>query len=89
MPAVHAVHVTAPPLPAPPRLRGPGIDPLGHDAHAVLPIILVCVAVCCSVLQCVAVCCSVLQCVECVAVCCSVLQCVAVCCSVLQCVAVC
>ena len=36
------------------------------------PLVLQCVAVCCSVLQCVAVCCSVLQ---CVAVCCSVLQC--------------
>jgi len=38
------------------------------------PILLQCVAVCCSVLQCVAVCCSVLQCVlQCavdVAVCC-------------------
>ena len=38
------------------------------------PILLQCVAVCCSVLQCVAVCCSVLQCVT---VCCRVLQCVA------------
>jgi len=47
----------------------------------ILPVLLQCVAVCCSVLQCVAVCCSVLQ---YVAVCCSVLQCVAVCCSVLK-----
>ena len=54
------------------------------------PILLHCVAVCCSVTSCTrrddqffaALCCSVLQ---CVAVCCSVLQCVAVCCSVLQC----
>ena len=64
-----------------------------------LPGVLQCVAVCCSMLQRGAVWCSVLQ---CVAVCNllpnivdhyadmlpSVLQCVAVCCSVLQCVAV-
>ena len=55
------------------------------------------VAVCCSVLQCVAVCCRTIALpfeifishVQRVAVCCSVLQRVAVCCSALQCVAVC
>jgi len=55
------------------------------------PVLLQCVAVCCSVLQCVAACGSVWQyvAVRCIVLqCCSVFQCVAVWCSVLHCVAV-
>ena len=60
---------------------------VGNDkaAHTLVPwpLVVSCVAVCCSALQCVAVHCRALQ---CVAVCCSVLQCAAASCSVLQCV---
>ena len=53
---------------------------------SLVPLVLQCVTVCCSVLQCVAVWRSVLQ---YGAECCSVMQSVAVYCSVSQCVAVC
>jgi len=64
----------------------PPVLQCGAVCCSVLQCVLVCVAVRCSALQCVAACCSVLQ---SVAECCSVLQCVASCCNMLQCVAVC